>query len=286
MRRLLHLIAFTFVWVLMAPMLSGQQDREGSKDYPGISRMPGYYIEDYRESAFDSITFTVVENGKEKQVPVEGRTFRYRFDRGRNAQPASDLQLVRNFQNAIRAAGGQVLRDVGSVDRETTLRLVKDDREIWVAIQTGAHGGLYHMNVVEKQAMRQEVVCDARSMASDLGDTGRVAVYGIHFDTGKADLKPDSGPALAEIGKLLKQNPALRLYVVGHTDMVADLALNLKLSQARAQAVVASLVSGYGINGTRLLPFGAGPYAPVASNRSEEGRAKNRRVELVAIEAR
>jgi outer membrane protein OmpA-like peptidoglycan-associated protein len=282
---MLHAIVVALLWLMIAPMAHAQQDREG-KDYPGISRMPGFYIEDYTESQFNSFTFTVMENGKEKQVPVEGHMYRYRYDRQKATPPVSDLQVIRNFQNAMRSAGGQVLRDAGTQDRQTTLRLVKPDREVWVAVATAAHGNLYNLVVVEKQAMQQVVTMDAKAMAQDLGDAGRVAIYGIHFDTGKAELKPDSAPALGEIAKLLKQNPSLKVYIVGHTDMVADLALNLKLSLARAQAVVNSLVSQNGIASARLSAFGAGPYAPVATNTTEEGRAKNRRVELVKIEAK
>jgi outer membrane protein OmpA-like peptidoglycan-associated protein len=65
--------------------------------------------------------------------------------------------------------------------------------------------------------------------------------------------------------------------------MVGDAATNMKLSQARAQAVVSALTSKYGIAAARLIPFGNGPYSPVASNKNDEGRAKNRRVELVEI---
>jgi outer membrane protein OmpA-like peptidoglycan-associated protein len=108
-----------------------------------------------------------------------------------------------------------------------------------------------------------------------------VAIYGILFDTGKAELKPESAPVLAEIAKLLKASPALSVFIVGHTDMVADAATNVRLSMARAQTVVNTLIGQHGIAGARLVPHGAGPYAPVASNRTEEGRAKNRRVELV-----
>ena len=271
-------------------MVFGKADRAGSKDYPGISRMPGYYIEDYRDSQFDSFEFTVTENGVDKKVPVEGHLYSFRYDRNQDAQPLSDLQIVRNFQNAVRSVGGDVLRDVGTQDRETTLHFANQGREIWVAISTRAHGDVYHMNIVEKQAMQQAVTIDpnamakdANAMAHDLGDTGRVAIYGIYFDTGKSELKPESDPALVEIAKLLNQNPAMKVYIVGHTDMVANLALNMKLSQARAQAVVKALVSKYGIANTRLIAFGNGPYAPVASNKTEEGRAKNRRVELVEI---
>jgi outer membrane protein OmpA-like peptidoglycan-associated protein len=96
-------------------------------------------------------------------------------------------------------------------------------------------------------------------------------------------LKPESGPALDEIAKLLKDQPQLKVFIVGHTDMVGDPAANVKLSQARAQAVVTALVTKNGVASARMIPFGAGPYAPVATNRSEDGRAKNRRVELVEI---
>ncbi|MFZ1615620.1 MAG: OmpA family protein, partial [Holophaga sp.] len=105
--------------------------------------------------------------------------------------------------------------------------------------------------------------------------------YGITFDTGKADIKPSSEPALTEIAKLLKGQPALKLHVVGHTDNVAGLDLNLKLSKARAEAVVQALTTKHGIASNRLIPHGVGPVAPVASNDAEAGRAKNRRVELV-----
>jgi outer membrane protein OmpA-like peptidoglycan-associated protein len=139
------------------------------------------------------------------------------------------------------------------------------------------------MTIIEKEGMKQEVTMDAAAMAQGLSDAGEVAIYGIYFDTGKSDLKPESEPALEEIAKLLKTSPMLKVFIVGHTDMVGDPAANVKLSQARAQAVVTALVTKNGIAATRLTPFGAGPYAPVASNKIEEGRAKNRRVELVEI---
>ncbi len=79
----------------------------------------------------------------------------------------------------------------------------------------------------------------------------------------------------------MSQNPTLKLHVVGHTDNAGDLAMNMKLSQARAAAVVAALTTKYGVPANRLNPYGMGPYAPVASNKTDEGKAKNRRVELV-----
>jgi outer membrane protein OmpA-like peptidoglycan-associated protein len=109
-----------------------------------------------------------------------------------------------------------------------------------------------------------------------------VEVPGILFDTGKATLRPESDAALAECAKLLAQSPALKVYVVGHTDNQGGLASNLALSAARADAVVKALVGRFKVAAARLAPYGAGPYAPVAANTTDDGRARNRRVELVA----
>jgi outer membrane protein OmpA-like peptidoglycan-associated protein len=129
--------------------------------------------------------------------------------------------------------------------------------------------------------MVQEVFADAKAMADDLSSKGHTAIYGIYFDFDKADIKPESEPTLKEIAKLLSQDPKLKLYVVGHTDNVGGFDYNIKLSQARANAVVKELISKHKVDGARLKPYGVGLSAPVASNKTEEGRAKNRRVELV-----
>ena len=270
------------------PLAFAQTDADGKKDYPGLSRMPGYYIRSCDESQFDSYKFKVKQGNQEKELEVEGHRWDYRYDMKDGATMASALQIVRNFQNAVRAAGGQVLFEAGEGgERETTLRFQKGTKEVWAWVRAiSGVDKLYFLTVVEKEAMQQDVTLDAKGMARDIGESGRVALYGIYFDTGKSELKPESAPALAEIGKLMAQNPVLRVCVVGHTDMVADFTTNAKLSQARAQAVVAALVSQYGIANSRLVPIGIGPYAPVGSNRTEEGRAKNRRVELVEIAAK
>ena len=281
-----------FIWSLivlvaagvLAPPAFGQADVEGSKDYPGISRMPGYYIADYSEIQFDTYQFKLAAANTWKEQPVEGRRINIRYNLKDGAEAPSQLQVLRNYQNAARAKGGKVLFS-SEEDGETTIRMGKDNKEIWLSLQVGnAPSGVpIFMVIIEREAMRQDVTIDANAMAHDIGETGKVAIYGILFDTGKAELKAESGPALTEIAKLLGANPGLKVYVVGHTDMTADLATNLKLSQARAQAVVNALVSQHGIAAARLIPYGAGPYAPEATNRTEEGRARNRRVELVEI---
>jgi outer membrane protein OmpA-like peptidoglycan-associated protein len=122
----------------------------------------------------------------------------------------------------------------------------------------------------------------AAEMAKSISETGRIALYGIYFDTNQTTIKPASEAVLKEIANLLNEQPNLQLQIVGHTDDVGTAEFNRDLSERRANAVVQALVSRHQIASSRLLASGAGLTQPVASNKTEEGRAKNRRVELVA----
>jgi OmpA-OmpF porin, OOP family len=158
-----------------------------------------------------------------------------------------------------------------------TLQWDKDD-----ATYKAKRGAYAVLDVVEVGQLQQNMVTvSASDMSKAMASTGRVALYGILFDTAKADIKPESKPALEEIAKLLKAEPALKLRVVGHTDNQGGLDSNIGLSKRRAEAVNAALASQYGVAAGRLAAFGVADLAPVASNADEAGRAKNRRVELV-----
>ena len=138
------------------------------------------------------------------------------------------------------------------------------------------------VDVLELKAMEQKMVTvKAEEMAQAINSNGRIALYGIYFDSGKAEVKPESGDTLAQIGKLLSGNPSLKLLVVGHTDNVGEFVWNMDLSKRRAESVIAVLSSQYKIDRKRLTPVGVSFASPIASNGSEEGKAKNRRVELV-----
>ena len=146
-----------------------------------------------------------------------------------------------------------------------------------------AEAVVIQVDLVDTRPMEEKMVqVSAAEMQQRIETTGRVALYGIYFDFNKAEVKPESDPALTEIASLLKANPALKVLVVGHTDNVGDLAFNKDLSERRAAAVAAALTKRHGIEASRLTPLGASFMAPVATNRTEEGRALNRRVELVA----
>jgi outer membrane protein OmpA-like peptidoglycan-associated protein len=123
---------------------------------------------------------------------------------------------------------------------------------------------------------------DAAAMAKGLGEKGHIALYGIYFDTDKAVVKPESKPTLDEIAKLLRGQPQLSVVIVGHTDSQGAYDYNMDLSKRRAEAVAAVLSQNYQIAKGRLRTAGVGFLAPVGSNAQENGRALNRRVELVA----
>lgn len=139
------------------------------------------------------------------------------------------------------------------------------------------------VDYVDTRPMEEKmVVVNAAEMQKSISSSGKVALYGIYFDFNKADLKPESAPTLTEMATLLKNEPALKVLVVGHTDNVGTFEFNEDLSKRRAKAVVTELASKYGIEASRLTPLGASFMAPVTTNSTEEGRALNRRVELVA----
>ena len=254
---------------------AAEKDRQGSKDHPLLTRMPDFYINDYSEKDFDKQEFTV-QNGK--KVSVEGHKYYIQYDLNQGAKGPGDLKVVRNIQNALTKIGGKVLFE-GERPWQSTVKLEKGGKETWVAVR--AYPTLYRLTIVEREVMKQEVEANAEAMGNDINTTGHVSIYGIYFDTGKTEIKPESDAAIAEIAKLLKNNNALKVYVVGHTDNVGSFDANMKLSKDRADAVTNSLVSKHGIASSRLKAYGVSSLNPIASNKTEEGKAKNRRVELV-----
>ena len=257
--------------------LVAQQDVEGSKDPALFTRMPGSHIYRYDDTPFDKFEFRI---SREKTQVVEGHHLWIMYDFDSSDKAPSPLQIGRNYINAIKKIGGQLIYEFQDPGEDVVLKVVKNGQEIWAYVSANGSGS-YGIHLVEKQAMNQDVVADASSFAKSIKESGKVAVYGIYFDTGKATLKPESKPTLLEISKLLNADPNLKLYVVGHTDNTGIFDANMKLSMDRAASVVNALLSQYSVNTARLHACGDGPTSPVASNDTEEGKALNRRVELV-----
>jgi OOP family OmpA-OmpF porin len=264
------------VWLsLFITGVSLAEEDRGGKDHPLFNRMPGTWIYSYENVDFNAHAF---KDEKGKDVNVEGRYYFIHYYQDEGKPALSKLKILRNYENAIKQIGGIVLKS--DFEDASYMKLVKGGKEIWVEVRAG-NGREPILIIIEKEAMAQEIVANAEAFSNDLKKTGHVAVYGIYFDTGQSVIKPESETALSEIAKLLKKESGLKVNVVGHTDNVGAMDNNMKLSQARGEAVVKTLVTKYGIAADRLKGYGVGSLAPVASNDAENGKAKNRRVELV-----
>lgn len=268
--------AFLALSLALAGTALAEPDRKGCADHPLFpTRMPDFFIADCKTVEFDAFAFKMPN--PRTQNRQEGKVTQITYQLTRGKQDASGVAVVRNYESALAKIGGAVAQS--DPNRWVNGSVVIDGREAWAEAEKG--NGKIWLRIVEKQPMKQHIVADALSMSNDLRATGHVAVYGIFFDTGKAVVKPESRPALDEVAKLLKGDPALKLWVVGHTDWVGQVGDNMRLAQARAEAVAGELVSAHGIAASRLKGYGVGPLAPVAGNDDEAGRAKNRRVDLV-----
>ncbi|MGN6149254.1 MAG: OmpA family protein [Rhizomicrobium sp.] len=282
-------------------------DVAGSHDYAGIGRFAGSVITGYQVKDFDAATIQAAafKDGKAKdERRLEGRVTRIAY---KAAAGPSILEVSRNYEQQLIKAGFKPLltcdtdacggipfsENVGALpvpqmwldgfdfhyfsarkqdgghDTYASVAVSKNNDEIYA-----------QLTVVQINTMDDKMI-DAAAMSKGLGDKGHVALYGIYFDTDKTTLKPESRPTLDEIAKLLKGQPKLSVYIVGHTDSQGGYDYNMNLSRGRAQAVATDLVSHYGIDKARLKTAGVGFLAPLGSNQTEDGRALNRRTELV-----
>jgi outer membrane protein OmpA-like peptidoglycan-associated protein len=248
-----------------------QKDAEGCKDHPLLTRMKNFIIAECRVVDFDEFEITVKDD---ETKTVEGKKTHLNYRLKDGAQQPSQLQIRRNYTSAMKTLGATLLYER---DNYASWKLSKGGQEAWVAVHIFDDGWQYDLDILEVAAMAQEVTANA--MLEALNKDGYLALY-INFETGKAEVKPDSMPTVAEIVALMKANGDLKISLEGHTDNVGTPAANKTLSEARAKAVMAEVVKG-GVDAGRLGAVGWGQEKPVADNRTEEGRAKNRRVEIV-----
>jgi outer membrane protein OmpA-like peptidoglycan-associated protein len=261
--------------------------------------MPNLFITGCSKSQFDLRAYPVgppdPDQSPVKSVDVEGPVFWISYAPNEGAVPPSGLQIMRNFEGAVKKAGGTVeaqypgwckamydeekMPDMGNgcTSNGQTMKLVRGGKETWVFLQAGDDDGTYMLTISEREAMKQDVAVN--ELADKLTSEGFVPLY-VNFDTGKTTIRPDSAKTLNDAAAALKLATGFKVEVAGHTDNVGTPEANLKLSEGRAQAVMAALVQR-GVPADRLTAKGYGQTAPVADNRTEEGRAKNRRVELV-----
>ncbi|CAN5730792.1 OmpA family protein [soil metagenome] len=230
-----------------------------------------------------------------------GAGFQRRFSCESQCDPLySVMRRSDNYATGLKWAEGSVINPGGSrysldagVVSSTQGRfwygtLPRNGQEIHVLVYTAVASNettnmaATYLQIVEPKAMPTgQVKVDATALDQGLKAEGKVALYGLYFDAGKAEIKPESRDQLAEMAKLMQSQPALRVHIVGHTDNQGTLESNMSLSQQRAQAVVNALATSYKIDTRRMAGRGVASLAPLASNAADEGRARNRRVELV-----
>jgi outer membrane protein OmpA-like peptidoglycan-associated protein len=255
---------------LSLPALAQEEDVEGCKDSPLITRMQGSSIHACDKKEFDQFDITVgTKDGADQSKHVEGPLDSWDYG---TREGVSQIQVFRNMETALRTGGFQIVfeRSPGYISARKG--------NTWLVIDNS--GSYYDQTIITEQAMNQEVTADASSLKGELEKTGHVAVYGILFDTGKATFQPAADQPLGEVLQLLQQDDSLNVLIEGHTDNVGAPAANQALSEKRAQAV-RDWLTAKGVAATRLTAKGYGASKPVADNNTEDGRAKNRRVELV-----
>jgi outer membrane protein OmpA-like peptidoglycan-associated protein len=255
------------------PALAQQQDVSGAEDHPLLSRMDNFYIWNYSEFEYESEDFYDAEDN---EYVIAGHKWVIEYSLQEGLTPPGQLKVQQNYINAVKAIGGEILYEDG-----VYMKVVGEGKETWIYLWVDDDGSDYTLTIVERSAMEQEVVADPGALAGDISRSGHATVYGILFDFDSYVVRPESEPTLQAIAEMLVANPALNLYVVGHTDMTGSLEHNMELSANRAQAVVEVLAERFGVAADRLTARGVGPLCPVSTNRTEEGRQLNRRVELV-----
>lgn len=258
----------------LAPPAQAEPDAKGCKDHPLFTRMKGYRLTGC-EQKFDQLVVRVNEDPDHARNPrPEGQLTRLSYEFDSEATAPSFLQVKRNYQNAARQQGAAVLAEF---DRYTALQFKREAGNVYAGVEVFNEGRKIELAVLEEQAMQQEVT--ANLMWKAMQKDGYVTLY-INFDTNKAVIKPESAGTVKQIAALLKEQPALKVAIEGHTDNQGTPDGNRTLSLNRAKAVMAAVVAD-GIKADRVSAVGRGQDVPIADNRSEEGRAKNRRVEIV-----
>ena len=258
------------------------QDADGCKEHPTFPTRMSNYILSECSNNYDAVEFNVVAGG-EKIITKEGNKtiLRYDFNGESGQSKPSVLQILRNYENAAKKVGGTTVF-LSSAEYLATFKILKNGKEVaWIKIETIGSDGTdaYFLTIVELADMIQEI--SATDMMTALTTDGHISLY-INFETGKSVIQPESKKIVDQIGEMLKANPQLKISVEGHTDNVGTVASNKTLSENRANAVMNALIAG-GTDKSRLSAKGWGQDKPIAENNTEEGKAKNRRVEIVKL---
>jgi OOP family OmpA-OmpF porin len=257
-------------------------------EHPVIKPFPGSVLAESmsKYQNFNEFEFTIMnkETNKKEKKKVQGKywqlLYEVRTPDGERVRDISKIEFFQNFKNAAMEAGGEIIYQDAIY---LQFRIPKDDGGYsWCQISTVPDLGQIYMVIVDEKGFKQSVVFGADQLKEVLDKSGKVLLYGILFDLDKSTLKQESEKQLNHIVSLMLKYPDLKIEVQGHTDNQGKPDYNIKLSQARAETVK-NYLKLFGIEDNRLNAKGYGESKPVASNDTEDGRSKNRRVELVKL---
>jgi len=309
----------TLILAMVALMISTNlfaqrtTDIKGSKDYPLVSRFQGSIIEWYQVRNFDRYFILSVKDNKISNYEIDGKITRIQYSVGKEH---SVFEIYKSYENSLKGADFEILTSLNDKNCGVNLQeqlyndefngLNKlpraalspgddafyylaakkkiDNKDIYIVVYTAFERGslLVTFDAIEVQSIDKGLV-SVKDLETGLSKKGHIAIYSIFFDTGKSNIKENSTATLKNIAEYLNANPDKKYLIVGHTDNTGNFDENIKLSLDRAQAVVNELISKYKVNAAQLKAYGDGPTAPVATNKTKEGKAKNRRVEIVEL---
>jgi len=295
-------------------------DIKGAKDYPLVSRFEGSIIEYYKATKWDTYKLPVfkdntTEPNYNNPLVLEGKIMRWQYSVAPDNNPA---YIMKNFEKAFKTNGYKILLEgkpgedfnegpasfqgdyygsqenlnlqkfgfaytpIGNHKAIIIAKTTKEEKDIYIieVISDFSNVTFITQDVIEVEAADTGKVT-VKNISQNISSKGHIAIYDIHFDTAKFNIKPTSTEAIKNIAEYLNNNIEKRVLIVGHTDNVGDFDVNIKLSQDRAEAVMNELVTKYGVDAKQLKAYGDGSTSPIASNSAKEGRAKNRRVEIV-----
>ena len=274
-----RILLLAIIISITAPALA--QDAEGTFDHPMFTTRMTNYIRTESSTNFDAVDFSTTAGGNDIVTKEGTKTMvRYDFNTESGASKPSALQILRNYEAAAKKVSA-VTVFLSADEGIGTFKIAKDGLEVWVKIETGGNenSDFYFLYVLEMAPMVQEIT--STDILSALNKDGHMALY-INFETGKADIKTESMVTIDQLVEMLKANPALKISIEGHTDNVGAAATNQTLSENRAKAVMNVIIAG-GISATQLSSKGWGATKPIADNTTDDGKAKNRRVEIVKV---
>jgi len=313
-------LIFTVFALMILPNLFAQRqtDIEGGKDHPLISRFEGSVIEFYDHKNYDEYTlvlgFTEEEGQVEEVLIIEGEVTRIQYS---TKGDHSVFEIYKNYELALESANfttlftwsdklakqpgwefwfynyfGEINKMVSPYDhpdgrmgfRYHVASGLNEGRNVYIVLYVSSDDDtdwiLTTVDVIEEKPMETGLVT-AVTIDKGLKMTGHAVLEGLFFDTGKSTLQIESDAALKNIAEYVNSNQDKKFFIVGHTDNTGDFTSNMTLSEERAKAVMNELINKYGVNTDQLQAYGVSYLSPVSSNSSDEGKARNRRVEIV-----